>query len=110
LAILSSEFGGELQPAKQFLTSRLPAANDFIDPMIFKGDVVTRSERIAVLQTLNQYKPRRHIPVVQDRSERKSNKKLQMPDKLNDANTKIKEKHVVERKPCRQRNSKFPGI
>jgi hypothetical protein len=65
LAILSSEFDGELQPAKQFLTSRLPTANDFIDPMIFKGDVVTRSERIAVLQTLNQYKPRRHIPVVQ---------------------------------------------
>ena len=65
LAILSSEFGCELQPAKQFLTSRLPTANDFIDSMIFKGGVVTRLERIAVLQTLNQYKPNRHIPVVQ---------------------------------------------
>ena len=26
---------------------------------------VTRSERVAVLQTLNQYKPTKHIPVVQ---------------------------------------------
>ena len=67
LAILSSEFGCELQPAKQFLTSRLPTANDFIDSMIFKGGVVTRLERIAVLQTLNQYKSNRHIPVVQGR-------------------------------------------
>jgi hypothetical protein len=61
LAILRTECGGNIQAPRQLFVARLPSDCDFVDPVTFNGGAITRAERIAVLQSLNCYKPLRVV-------------------------------------------------